>query len=158
MNKLYLPIGMIGTGKSTWARQFIQTNPDTKIVAGDDVRFMLGGGKYKHDEQLEPAVENILFTATEALLNHGYDVILDECYCSLTKAMRKRVVQLFCDHEIVAVVFPEKDMKDHIEDKVLKGLRGKTVAYWKRVFCEMKAIYEPVCLAEEQFSGTINIL
>lgn len=147
--KLFLPIGMIGTSKSTWARQFILTNSNTKIVAGDDIRFMLGGGKYEHDEWIEPAVLGILFASTQTLLSYSYDVILDECYCSLTKAMRRRVVQLFCDHEIIAVVFPERDMKDHIEDKVIKGLRGKTVAYWKRVFTEMKAIYEPVCSEEE---------
>lgn len=158
MSKIYLPVGLIGTGKSTWARQFILTDPNTKIVAGDDIRFMLNGGEYFHHSRVESAVVDILFTAVEAVLTHGYDVILDECYCSLTQAMRKRVVQLFCDHEIIAVVFPEKDMKDHIEDKVIKGLRGKTVAYWKRVFCEMKAIYEPVYPVEELFSGTINVV
>jgi len=42
------------------------------------------------------------------------------------------------------VVFPEKDMKYHIEDKVRKGLRGKPVSYWERVWREMKEVFEPI--------------
>lgn len=143
---LYLPTGMIGSGKSTWAREFIGTKVGIKVVAGDDIRYMLAGGKkYVYDPALEPTVMDILFSSTRILLDHGYDVILDECYCSLNAEMRERVANAFKSPHIriTAVVFPERDMKDHIDDKVDKGLRGKSIAYWKNVFCEMKEIYEP---------------
>ena len=146
---------MIGSGKSTWAKKFIKDHPDTKIVGGDEIRFMLNGGEYVHDSALEPTVGDILLKSAQALLDYNYDVILDECYCSLNRAMRKQIAQTFCDDaELVAVVFPERDMKDHIDDKILKGLRGKTVSYWKRVFCEMRDIYEPVT-AEEKYINEI---
>jgi len=148
MHRIYLPVGMIGSGKSTWARKFIAENSSVRIVAGDDIRLMLGGGAYEYDPILEPAVIDILMQATETALEYGLDVILDECYCSLSIAMRKRVMELFCDYTVIAVVFPEKGMKDRIEDKVTKGLRGKTVSYWKRVFTEMAEVYEPVSGAE----------
>lgn len=160
MSKLYLPTGLIGTGKSTWARQFIRVD-SAKIVAGDNIRYMFAGGKeYVYNESLEPIILDILFETTQTLLSHGYDVILDECYCSLNAEMRKRVAQTFTsiNTTIIAVVFPEKDMKDHIDDKILKGLRGKTVGYWKRVFCEMKEIYEPFDPAKEYyFDKVINM-
>lgn len=144
MSKLYLPVGLIGTGKSTWARQFIEADPDTKIVAGDAIRYMLSGGKnYEYDRSLEPNILDILFENTKILLSRGYDVILDECYCSLSMDMRYHVSWRFSGADLIAIVFPEKDMQDHIDDKVIKGLRGKTVNYWKRVFCEMKKVYEP---------------
>lgn len=158
MSKLYLPIGMIGSGKSTWARQFIKDNPNTRIVGGDEIRFMLNGGDYLHHSSLEPIVLNILLDAVARLLHAGYDVILDECYCSLSRDMRKHVASMFgADVEIIAVVFPERDMKDHIDDKILKGLRGKTVNYWKRVFCEMKEVYEMFLPTEEYFSKAIYV-
>ncbi|MCK5604252.1 AAA family ATPase [Candidatus Pacearchaeota archaeon] len=160
MSKLYLPIGLIGSGKSTWAREFIQANPYTKIVAGDDIRYMLAGGKeYNYSKSLEPIILNILYDITRTLLRQDYDVILDECYCSLNREMRLRIAEEFNydDVELTAVVFPTKDMKDHIDDKILKGLRGKTVNYWKRVFCEMKEIYEPLHPTEHYFNQVINI-
>ena len=157
MSKLYLPIGMIGSGKSTWARQYIKENPGTKIVGGDEIRFMLNGGTYTHDEALEQTVLTILLDSVGRLLDSGYDVILDECYCSLNRAMRERVANVFRAATVIAVVFPERDMQDHIDDKILKGLRGKTVNYWKRVFCEMKDVYEMFLPIEEYFSSAIYI-
>jgi len=158
MSKLYLPIGLIGSGKSTWARQFIKKNSNTKIVGGDEIRFMLNGGEYFHHTDLEPTILAILFRATMTLLGESYNVILDECYCSLSKDMRLWVRQSFPVAELIAVVFPERDMQDHIDDKVMKGLRGKTVNYWKRVFREMKEVYEPFHLADEpHFNSVIEV-
>ena len=157
MSKLLLPIGMIGSGKSTWARQYIKNHPNTRIVGGDEVRYMLHGGEYIHDEAELEVVLLILVDATARLLQYGYDVILDECYCSLTRDMRKRIATMFPYTEFIAVVFPERDMQDHIDDKILKGLRGKTVNYWKRVFCEMKEIYEMFLPTEEYFSKAIYV-
>ena len=158
MSRIYLPVGLIGTGKSTWARQFIQTDPNIKVVAGDAIRYMVNGGKrYEHNESLEPAILDILLSTTQTLLDRGYDVILDECYCSLNMEMRENVASSFTGVDIIPVIFPEKDMKDHIEDKILKGLRGKTVSYWKRVFCEMREIYEPLHPREYYFKEAIYI-
>lgn len=159
MGKLYLPIGMIGSGKSTWSRQFIKTDSKTKIVSGDNIRFMLHGGEYFYHSTLEPAVIDILMQSTETLLLHGYDVILDEGYCSLTRKMRQRVASFALFHNVVcvAVVFPERNLEDRIEDKVTKGLRGKTVTYWKRVFREMVEIYEPFDMVAEDFSEIMLI-
>jgi len=156
MSKILLPIGMIGSGKSTWARKYILDHPNTKIVGGDEIRFMLHGGEYTHHAALEPVVLDILFAVANELLESGYDVILDECYCSLTRKMRGHVARIL-EVEMVAVVFSERDMQDHIDDKILKGLRGKTVNYWKHVFCEMKEIYEPFHSTEEYFSGAFYV-
>ena len=161
MSKIYLPIGMIGSGKSTWARKFIKDNPGVKIVAGDDIRYMLAGGKeYAYDKSLESAIFDVLLETTQTLLCHGYDVILDECYCSLSVGMRQRVALRFAGggNILIAVVFPEREMKDHIEDKVIKGLRGKTVGYWKRVFCEMEKVYEPFNPETEHYFTDFEVI
>jgi predicted kinase len=145
---------MIGSGKSTWAREHIKQNSDVKIVAGDDVRYMLNGGDYFYHARTEEVVKQILIANMRVLLDHNYDVILDECYCSLNREMRSHVIKMAGYHHVVAVVFPEKDMQDRIEDKVTKGLRGKSVTYWKRVFREMAAIYEPVA-GDEGFTSIV---
>ena len=153
MSKLYLPIGLIGSGKSTWAKGFIIEHPDVKIVAGDDIRRMLSN-EYVYDKKSELSIIQILIDSTITLLNAGYDVILDECYCSLNVNLRKAVadsLRLTARVELIAVVFPLRDMKDHIDDKIMKGLRGKTINYWKRVFNEMKKIFQPFDIKSESY-------
>lgn len=158
MSKILLPIGMIGSGKSTWARQYIKDHPTTKIVGGDEIRYMLHGGEYVHDPMFEEVVIEVLRNTAVTMAAWGWDVILDECYCSLSRQMRWDTAKKFPgDEELIAVVFPERDMQHHIDDKILKGLRGKTVNYWKRVFCEMEQIYEPFSSTEEYFSEVICV-
>lgn len=91
MSRLYLSVGLFGSGKSTWAKQMIKTNPNLKIVGGDEMRFMLNGGEYCYEPTLEIAVRDMLFDAAHALLRQGFDVILDESYCSLSREMRTAV-------------------------------------------------------------------
>lgn len=39
MNKLYILCGVSGSGKSTWANNFIKDNPYTKYISRDLIRF-----------------------------------------------------------------------------------------------------------------------
>jgi len=40
---LVMLIGLPGSGKSTWAKRFIELRPDYKLIATDDVRYQLYG-------------------------------------------------------------------------------------------------------------------
>jgi predicted kinase len=158
--KVYLPIGLIGSGKSTWAKAFIKDDDEqnTKIVGGDEIRYMLHGGEYTHEATMENVVRDILISSTRELLSWDYDVILDECYTSLNKKLRAfTAASLPDDVKLIAVVFPTRDMQDHIDDKIMKGLRGKSVNYWKRVFREMLTEFEPFEEDEPYFSDVIYI-
>lgn len=153
MNKLYLSIGIFGSGKSTWARE---QDPNIKIVGGDNIRYMLNAGEYIYYKQLEPTIISILLDMTETLLCQGHDVILDECYCGLTMRWRENVALRFhAMADLTAVVFPVKCMVPHVLDKVKKGLRGKTPEYWTRVYQEMIEIYEPFCSEQEKYFNEV---
>ena len=153
MNRLYLPIGIFGSGKSTWARA---QDPNALIVGGDNIRFMLNAGEYIYYKQLEPTVIAMLMDMTHTLLARNHDVILDECYCSLSMRWRRNVAVRFHNMaELVAVVFPEKGMIHHVQDKVKKGLRGKSPEYWTRVYEEMMDVYEPFDPVEEDYFGSV---
>lgn len=153
MSKLYLPIGIFGSGKSTWARA---QDPNIKIVGGDNIRYMLNGGEYIYNKQLEPTIISLLLDMTETLLCQGHDVILDECYCSLRIRWRRNVAERFHTMaDLVAVDFPEKGMVHHVLDKVKKGLRGKSPEYWTRVYEEMIEIYQPFDIVKEDYFGSV---
>ena len=151
--KLYLPIGIFGSGKSTWARA---QDPDIKIVDGDNIRWMLNAGEYIYNKPVEDSVHKILYSATQILLADGYDVILDECYCGLNRMLRNDVACHFADEaKLIAVVFPVKGMAHHVLDKVKKGLRGKTPEYWTRVYTEMIKEHELLNSEQETYFDDI---
>ncbi|MEM6449116.1 MAG: AAA family ATPase [Cyanobacteria bacterium P01_D01_bin.105] len=49
---LIMLIGLPGSGKSTWARQFIEQQPNYRLIATDDVRYQLYGDEAVQGEWL----------------------------------------------------------------------------------------------------------
>lgn len=47
MNKIIILVGISGSGKSTWAKDYVQNNPNTVIVSRDSIRMSL----YGYDEE-----------------------------------------------------------------------------------------------------------
>jgi predicted kinase len=77
MNKIIFMRGAPASGKSTWAKQYISSNPKVKRVSRDEIReqldFYSTVGNYENEKLVsEIERENIL-----SLLKKGYDVIID---------------------------------------------------------------------------------
>ena len=72
--KLLFLKGLPGSGKSTWAKEFVEKNPDWIRVNRDDLRRMRGRYWYPKQEKLITKFENqIILVALEA----GHNVIVD---------------------------------------------------------------------------------
>jgi len=73
---IYMLVGLPASGKSTWAREFIETHPNAKRISKDDLRAMLQNGKYS------PEMEESVLTARNSLLINlvraGHDIIVDD--------------------------------------------------------------------------------
>ena len=137
MKKLIILCGMIGSGKTTWARNYIKKNPGTLIISKDDIRRMLHGGEYVYDEALE---ESIDWTANSFWreLEDDYAVILDDCH--LSKADRN--IDRWDATETIIVSFPPKDKQWHVDGRMLNSY-GHSLECWERVYDKMIAVYEP---------------
>ena len=67
--------GLPGSGKSTFARQFVAESPDTRVrVNRDDIRHMLFGKYWGVDENTVTRAEEAL---VKSALTAGKDVIVD---------------------------------------------------------------------------------
>ena len=150
MSTVYMTIGFTGSGKSTWAKNFVAEHPNTKIVSPDGFREMLNG-EYKYLPELDDVITVSCFYAAQKLLFAGYDVIID---CgNLQNAPDRRVKwkQLnpydMTDYRhkplrFVAVMMPmDKPVSWYIERRKQKPHWDK-VDWRKIVEGEMKA-YEP---------------
>lgn len=75
-NKLIMLRGLMGSGKTTWAKNMVAQNPGTHRINKDDLRAMFHDGKHsKGNEKFVLAVRDGI--VAEAL-NKGDDVIVDD--------------------------------------------------------------------------------
>lgn len=73
--KLILTRGIQGSGKSTWARQWVEEDPENRVrINNDDIRNMLG--KYWVTSR-ENLVSSIKKNMAEEAINRGYDIVVD---------------------------------------------------------------------------------
>ena len=73
--KLILCRGIQGSGKSTWARQWVEEDPENRVrINNDDIRNMLG--KYWVTSR-ENLVSSIKENMAEEAISRGYDIVVD---------------------------------------------------------------------------------
>ena len=75
-------IGIPGSGKSTWTKEFIMKNPEWVKISRDDFRFMLRNSPVLDFKGENMVTSMVTESARKALLS-GYDVILDNTHCQL---------------------------------------------------------------------------
>lgn len=74
-SRLLITRGVPGSGKSTYARKWVDENPSRRVrINRDDIRFMLFGKYWGVDEK---AVTRVQDTLLRAAIADGKDVILD---------------------------------------------------------------------------------
>lgn len=120
---VYLLVGLMGSGKSGWARRFAQRNPKVKIVSGDAFRTMLHG-QYKYDEAMDDAITKMMAVAISELLTDGHDVVVD--VGNGTHERRSPWLTVAKSHGArkVAVVFPQKDRDWHVRRRLMNRHGG----------------------------------
>ena len=75
MKKLILTRGIQGSGKSTWARQWVEEDPENRVrINNDDIRNMLGKYWVTSRENLVSSIKNNM---AEEAINRGYDIVVD---------------------------------------------------------------------------------
>lgn len=73
--KLILCRGIQGSGKTTWARQWVEEDPENRVrINNDDIRNMLG--KYWVTSR-ENLVSSIKENMAEEAISRGYDIVVD---------------------------------------------------------------------------------
>lgn len=101
--KLYFTMGLPKSGKSTYCNEWVlnqsPANNPRVVISGDDFRAAITGREFQAES------ENLVFatmdTAIRALLNRGFDVIVDET--SSTPETLRRYFRI--DRLAIAVIF-----------------------------------------------------
>jgi predicted kinase len=127
-------VGMIGSGKSTWARK--RAEQGWVVINEDSIVTAVHGGAYKqYDNSLKAlykAAENTIFVTAVAL---GRNVCIDRT--NTTAKTRARWIALahsLDQKKIDCVVFPMHDRATHAARRCLSDDRGYSMKEWEKVF------------------------
>jgi len=148
--KVYLLVGLAGSGKSTWARMRARKKRDTVIVCRDDLRSMLLG-RYAVIPRFESLITGLTGVMVRTAVEQGFSVIVDET--NLTAARRKdwirklKKIGLSAGRVIrVALVWfteTERNLSNRMKDP-----RGCPKKKWASVIASMKKRFEQPRLSE----------
>jgi len=148
MKTLYLPIGNIGTGKTTWAKRHITKN--NVYLSCDAFRYAIGCGIYRFNKTTEFAVKQTLLDALNNFLKTDMDIILDMAgMCSLTWRERVSTIAKLNGYKVIAVVLPKISM-DKAVARRLKDPHGQfSKSKWEEVWTMFDNMYiEPNLMNE----------
>lgn len=139
--KVYVMIGLTGSGKSSWARWTARCDFNTIRICPDDIRSMIKTG-YTFDYQLEPMVRSMGAAMIEQVLLAGKNVIVDEC--NLLREHRQqlytRIKEISPEAEIIYVWV--KCSEASALQRRLINLRGGSEFGWTSVVKKMANVFE----------------
>lgn len=131
--KVYVMIGKIGSGKTSWARMVAETDFNVIRVGADDIRSMIKKG-YTFDLQLEPLVDRIKFGAIFQILDSGKNIVIDDCHLSKSRReeLCEKIKSYFQEKVEITYVWMQCDDKVALSRR-LQNIRGRSEFEWKQV-------------------------
>lgn len=143
--KIYVLVGMVGSGKSTWVKNFLSRTDDEYVIVSSDnhIEDMSAKAGLTYDQGFQKfvgAATGAMKSDAKNAFKNGKNVIWDQTNLS-AKKRRGILNQVPDNYEKIAVVFSASD-KD-IENRLSKRSKeqGKTIP--KNVVDSMYSSYEP---------------
>jgi len=144
-NHLIILTGNIGTGKSTLAKEYVKKG--YYVISRDALRYMIGGGNYRFEEENEPLIHESEIAILEAYMCSVMPIIVDEV--GINKLSRRKYIALakFYNYKITVIVLPKISLKETLRRK-LKVTHGQGSNVWTMVYNKFKKQYEKPTIKE----------
>jgi predicted kinase len=145
--------GLMGSGKSGWARKFVARHRRALVVSGDGFRSMLPG-QYEYRVELDDLITESMCATMRQALKAGYDVVVD--VGNITKERRAPWLAIAKEREArtVAVVLPRMHKDWHVSRRRADphGTSDPGAIYDRE-----KAALEPVESSGESYDDVIFV-
>lgn len=148
MVNVYITVGLVGSGKSTYCTNKIKHDSNIRIVNKDSIREMIYG-KYDFNINDEPMIHSISVDMVNKLIENNYDVIIDET--NITKKHRKEwITNIKYKVNIVFVYFLEHENNLNWR---MTNPRGFSRELWESVLNNMRSKFELIDEEELKLYG-----
>jgi len=137
--RLILPVGNIGSGKST----FIQPRIKNKVVVSlDGLRYMIGGRKYRFDPELEPYLYKTQAYLLHELMMDEKTIIIDETH--MTRKSRERHIKTAKKHnyKVHVWLFPRLEKEEAVNRRMSNPHDCDNKKIWETVWQRKDNRYE----------------
>ncbi|CAB4124669.1 COG4639 Predicted kinase [uncultured Caudovirales phage] len=153
MNKLYVLVGIPGSGKSTWVANQRWDWSKTAVVSTDglveDYAKSVGKTYSEVFDEYMPTAVKLMAEQVQEARDAGKDIVWDQT--STTVASRAKKFKMLPDYQAIAVVFKTPD--DEELRRRLRSRPGKVIP--QRVIYQMKEHWQTPTL-EEGFAEIWN--
>lgn len=167
MQTVYFLRGLPASGKSTFAKKLMKENHHVRRVNKDLIRLMLFGDN-KWSKSKEELVKNVEFESAIAILDAGYDLIVDNTHFNNAHELKYRELSddynaLFQLVDFSNVSIEDCLRRDHLrEDKTnYQVILGMAQKYVPQLYQEFITKYHDIdkfveSLQQMKYSGSIN--
>ena len=146
-----VPVGMIGSGKTTVAKYFLEKG---WLMAYEDMLIRsFHGGEYDYQIPLQQQYLGAMREVAAYWLGQGFSVIVDST--NHTRQRRGDVIDRLAEVYgresifVLGVEMPKREAVFHASIRIGTNTRGYAVERWKMVAEEHEAEYEPLADDEE---------
>ena len=138
--KLIILVGNIGSGKSTITKRYIKEG--FICVSRDGLRYMIGGGQYIFNENLEPIVWDTELYIFKQLLKKGVNIIVDGA--EINRSIRERYIHLAKQYGYIieALVLPKLSRSKCVKNRMKNPHGQPDPQLWKQVWNRFHKMYE----------------
>lgn len=128
--KALLMSGPAGSGKSTWAKEYIKNNLNTIIISSDEIRYELFKSYWLTKDEEKQIIPEML-RRVQLAASQGIDVIIDVAVCknkSRTKWYNrlrqyyKNILLVIIDVPLEISLKQNEERDRHVPEKVIRDM------------------------------------
>ena len=153
MKTIFVPVGLPGSGKTSWIRKKRSdlTAPSV-VISGDQLRLMLNLGEYRYSAEDTKDIRCAMIEMARMFLRR-YDVVfLDEFYMSHTKSARFKLrafVNGYGKEADIEFINMRRDLGACIHRRCTDDRESDT-SRWPNVLLDLAATFEPYSHTEDR--------
>lgn len=140
MSELILLVGNIGSGKSTYAKQY--RDKGYILIARDRLRYAIGGGKYIFNREYEPVIWKTELYLYRKFVDLGENIVVDKV--GISEKRRRRYISYAKkkDYKVICVEMPRLDMKTCVNRRMKDPHGQYNRKLWEKIWKGFDSIYE----------------
>ena len=140
MKRLIILVGNIASGKTTLVKDLVKLG--YLVLSRDDIRYMLGGGEYIWDTNLEKIIKDIQLSLLRKIVRKKYDVVIDGTNMSMMSREDALAIANKAGYETIAYVMPKISKKKSVERRLANNHGNTTKKQWEDIWLKFDMWYE----------------